>query len=140
MSLRMSACGVVCSECGAYVAGQSSDPAVKERFTKAWRDLYKIDVAPEAMVCSGCQSLDGPVFAVCKDCWVRQCAMSKGIAHCGVCDQFPCAELERVQAQYDNLDRMAASMSEEDFAAFVLPYCHVRERLSSAVRRPWDWS
>jgi hypothetical protein len=140
MSVRMSACGVVCSDCGAYVAGQTEDRAVHEQFANAWHTIYKLDVTPEAMSCSGCLSVDGPVFATCKDCWVRQCVLSKGIAHCGLCDQFPCAELERVQAQFDGLEKLAETMPEEQFARFVLPYCQVRERLSSAVRRPWDWS
>jgi len=118
----------------------STDPALKERVANAWRTLYKLDVSPEALVCSGCLSLEGPVFAACKECWVRECVLSKGIAHCGLCEQFPCAELERVQAQYDGLERLAETMSEEDFAQLVLPYCQVRERLSAAVRRPWDWS
>jgi hypothetical protein len=140
MSLRMSACGVVCSECGAHVAGLSEDRAVQERVANAWRTIYKLDVAPEDLMCNGCLSMEGPVLAACKDCWVRQCVLSKGIAHCGLCEQFPCAELERVQAQYDGLEKLAESMSEEEFAEFVLPFCQVRERLSAAVRRPWDWS
>lgn len=140
MTVRVSACGVVCSECGAYVAGQTSDRAMQERVAKAWHTIYKLDVAPEALSCAGCMSVEGPVLATCKDCWVRQCAMSKGIAHCGVCDQYPCAELERVQAQYDGLEKLAETMPEEEFAEFVLPYCQVRDRLSSAIRRPWDWS
>lgn len=139
MTVRMSACGVVCSECGAYLAGQSSDPAVKERVAKAWHDIYKIDVAPDALACSGCLSSDG-VFASCGDCWVRQCAMSKGLANCSVCDQYPCAELGRVQSQYDGLEKLAETMSEDEFARFVLPFCQVRERLAAATRRPWDWS
>jgi hypothetical protein len=140
MSLRMSACGVVCSECGAYVAGQSSDPAAQQRVANAWQAIYKLDVTPESLSCSGCLSLDGTVFATCKDCWVRNCVLSKGIAHCGLCDQYPCAELERVQAQYDGLEKMAETLPEDQFAEFVLPFCQVRERLASAVRRPWDWS
>jgi len=140
MSLRMSACGVVCSECGAHIAGVSNDPALKERVANAWRTIYKMDVPPEGLVCSGCLSVEGPVFAACKDCWVRECVLSKGIAHCALCDQYPCAELERVQAQYDGLEKLAETMPEEQFAEFVLPYCQVRERLAAAIRRPWDWS
>jgi hypothetical protein len=140
MPNRMSACGVVCAECGAYIAGQTADPAVKERVAKAWHDIYKMDFAPEALVCVGCVSTDGPVLATCKDCWVRQCVMSKGIANCGVCDQYPCAELERVQSQYDGLEKLAETLSEDDFARFVLPYCQVRERIAAATRRSWDWA
>lgn len=140
MSLRMSACGVVCSECGAYRARLSGDPAHRERVANAWRTLFQMDVPPEALQCAGCLSVGAPVFPSCKDCWVRECVLSKGIAHCGLCDQYPCAELERVQAQYDGLEKLAQTISEEEFAEFVLPYCHVRERLAAAVRRPWDWS
>jgi len=140
MAVRMSACGVVCSECGAYVAGATLDRAHQERVATAWRTIYKLDVAPESVVCGGCLNMEATPFATCKDCWVRQCVMAKGIAHCGLCEQYPCAELERVQAQFDGLERLAETLSEEEFAEFVLPYCQVRERLAAAVRRAWDWS
>lgn len=140
MEIRMSACGVVCSECGAFLAAKKADPAIQERVAAVWNRVYGLDVKPETVTCGGCLNVDAVAFATCNDCWVRECVLSKGIAHCGLCDQYPCAELERVQAQYDDLEKKAETMSEEDFATYVLPYCHSRERLAAATRRPWDWS
>jgi hypothetical protein len=140
MTIQMAACGVVCSECGAYLAAKSADPALQERVAAVWNRIYGIEVKPQAVTCGGCLSVDAVPFSSCRDCWVRTCVLSKGIAHCGLCDQYPCAELEKVQAQYDHLAKKAESMSGEEFAAYVLPYCHARERLASATRRPWDWS
>jgi len=140
MTVHMSACGVVCSECGAYVAARKQDPSLQQHVAAVWNRIYKLDVKPESVSCGGCLNLDAVPFATCKDCYVRECVLAKGIAHCGLCDAYPCAELERVQAQFDGLEKLAETMSEEEFAAFVLPYCLAREHLAAAVRRPWDWS
>jgi hypothetical protein len=140
MAVRMSACGIVCSDCGAYIAQQKGDPAYQAEVAAAWKRIFNLDVPPEALSCAGCTSLEGQTFSSCQDCFVRQCALAKGIAHCGLCDDFPCAEFNRVQAQYDHLDQMAERLSEDDFARYVAPYCEARERLAAAVRRPWDWS
>ena len=140
MAIRMSACGIVCSECGAYLAGQTSDPAVKQQVAAAWHDIFKFDVAPDALSCGGCLNMEAPAFATCQDCFVRQCVMAKGIAHCGVCDEYPCAELNRVQAQTDGMEKLAETMPEEEFARFVQPFCGTRKRMSAATRPLWDWS
>lgn len=140
MAIQMSACGVVCSECGAFVAARKQDPAAQERVAAIWNKIYKLELKPESISCGGCLNVNAVPFATCKDCYVRECVLSKGIAHCGLCDQYPCAELERVQAQFDGLEKLSETMSEEEFAEFVAPYCQSRERISSAVRRPWDWA
>jgi hypothetical protein len=140
MGVEISACGVVCSQCGAFVAAKKADPALQVRVADTWNKIYKLEVKPESVSCGGCLNVDAVPFATCKDCFVRECVLSKGIAHCGLCDQYPCAELERVQAQFDGLEKLAATMSEDDFAEMVEPYCQSRERISAAVRRPWDWA
>jgi hypothetical protein len=140
MAIRMSACGVICSECGAYLAGQKADEAFQQRVADAWQSIYKLDVAPEALSCGGCLNVDAPAFATCNDCFVRQCVLAKGIAHCGLCDQYPCAELERVQAQFDGLEKLAETMPEAEFDQFVQPYCGISARISAAIRQPWEWA
>lgn len=140
MSIQMSACGVVCSECGAFLAGKKADTAVQERVAAMWNKVYGLEVKPETVTCGGCLNTDAVAFVTCQDCFVRQCVLAKGIAHCGICDEYPCAELERVQRQFDGLEKLAEKMSEQEFAENVLPYCQARERIAAAVRRPWDWS
>lgn len=140
MAIHMSACGVVCSDCGAYLAAQKGDPAYQREVAAAWKRIFNLDVPAEALTCAGCTSVEGVAFATCKECFVRQCVQAKGIAHCAVCDDYPCAELSRAQSQYDNLEQMAGRLSEDDFARYVAPYCQARERLAAAIRRPWDWS
>ncbi|HTT57912.1 MAG TPA: DUF3795 domain-containing protein [Opitutaceae bacterium] len=62
MDVQLSACGVICSECPAFVAGHSADPAARARVAAAWHDLYGLNFDPEAISCGGCFGPDEAVF------------------------------------------------------------------------------
>ena len=47
--------------------------------------------------CQGCQASRGDMFH--GECAVAKCAISKGLEHCGLCPELPCATL---QAAFDH--------------------------------------
>ena len=64
-----SRCGLLCGECGCR----------------------------EQMNCKGCVNIAKPFWA--DACPVKACCENKGLAHCGECNEFPCALLN--QFSYD---------------------------------------
>lgn len=47
--------------------------------------------------CRGCVNIDRPFWGAC--CPVKACCEGKGLEHCGLCPDFPCAVLH--QFSYD---------------------------------------
>jgi hypothetical protein len=51
-------CGLVCSDCSAYVATQANDQEALERVAAQWREEYNApNITVESVICDGC--LDG---------------------------------------------------------------------------------
>ncbi len=129
MTIHMSACGVICAECPAYLAGQSNDPAVRERVVAAWHEIYGLNFGPEMISCGGCLGSDEAVFFTSRKCSARRCCRSRGLANCAACADRPCTDLERAQSVWDGLDERARTLPESAFNEFVRPYCHARQRV-----------
>jgi len=58
--------------------------------------------------CPGCLAAKGKMFWGV--CGIARCAMAKGIAHCGLCPDMPCKELQNLSADPmhgDNGERLA---------------------------------
>lgn len=51
----------------------------------------------EQTSCKGCTLIDRPFWA--ESCPVKSCCEGRGLAHCGLCPQFPCSVL--TQFAYD---------------------------------------
>jgi hypothetical protein len=74
-------CGILCSDCPAYLATQAAD-----------------DEAPltaDDLICDGCIYEDKRAAKFCLECDVRQCALERGVENCAHCDDFPCEKLEK---------------------------------------------
>jgi hypothetical protein len=87
-------CGLVCSECPAYVATVANDDAKRAAVAKQWSEEYGADVTAEDINCLGCHASDDSVFSHPLTCKIRLCGRERGIATCGHCDEYPCAILE----------------------------------------------
>jgi hypothetical protein len=77
-------CGLYCGACSFRVAYESSNNEHITRMPSQYDHLKNITLE----YCPGCK-LDNQ----CGDCDIRDCARSKGIEHCGLCCDFPCAKL-----------------------------------------------
>ncbi len=129
----MSACGVMCSQCGAYRAA-SKGAAYQKEVSDAWKRIYGFETDPAKMSCAGCLSSDDDVFYTSVKCTARRCCISKGFNSCADCPEEECALLEKAQSNWDNVPDMCAKLSKEDFDKYAQPYCGHRERLKATRR------
>ena len=86
--------------------------------------------------CKGC-SHDGYYTEPCK---VHHCCREKGLAHCGLCDDFPCARLGKM-GDFRDLntnhvkERTCRSVRADGFAPWYLEYCGRADLLTQALSR-----
>jgi hypothetical protein len=131
MARMVSACGVLCSACPAYLAA-SKGIAYQRRVADAWRRIYHLNEKPANISCGGCLGPDDQVFHTCRRCQARRCFRSKGLEGCAECARTRCTDLARAQALWDGVPDLAATLSRADFAAYARPYCGHRRRLAAA--------
>ena len=88
-------CGLNCSECPAYVATQSGDPAELERVAAQWREAFNMpDLTAESVICDGCLQTDGGrLSCYCATCAIRACAVERSVVNCAHCADFACDKL-----------------------------------------------
>lgn len=90
----IASCGLICSECQAYIATQKNDPKLREKTAKEWSEMYHSEIKKEDINCQGCNSSNGVVFGHCHECKIRACCHEKGFSNCSECLSFPCIHLE----------------------------------------------
>jgi len=129
----MSACGVMCSECGAYLAS-SKGLAYQQEVADAWHRIYGFKVEPAQLSCGGCRSSDDEVFPTSVKCTARRCCLSNELNSCAECPEESCELLARAQSVWDSVPEIGAKLSASDFQMYAQPYCGHRERLAG-VRR-----
>jgi hypothetical protein len=127
----MSACGVLCSDCPAYL-GATKSIAHQKRTVEAWHRIYGRTESIEQISCGGCLGTDEEVFYGSRTCKARLCCRSKGFASCAECLVESCEELEKAQSVWDEVPAQINKLSAADFAAYAQPYCGHRERLAAA--------
>ena len=91
-------CGISCSDCGAYIATQKNDDALRAKTAKEWSEKFKIDVKASDMNCDGCLSNSQRLVQHCSVCDVRKCAREKKVQSCAFCDSYPCEKLNKLFA------------------------------------------
>ena len=94
MDKMISFCGLLCNECGAFIAKKNDDDKKRVEVAQLWSKQYNTDIKPEDINCDGCISGSECLFNHCKVCEVRKCGKEKGIANCAYCDEYPCEKLE----------------------------------------------
>jgi hypothetical protein len=127
----MSACGVLCSECPAYL-GASKGIDHQRLTAEAWNRIYGVSEVVEHITCSGCPGPDDEVFYTSHGCEARSCCLSKGFNNCAECPEVSCSKLEKAQSVWDDVPGLIDKLSALDFARYAQPYCGHRQRLSSA--------
>jgi len=87
-------CGIICSDCPAYVATQNNDDVVRQKVAQEWSsEQYQLQ--PEDINCDGCLAGNGVILAFCQDCPTRRCAIEKAVRNCAHCAEFPCDNLKK---------------------------------------------
>ncbi len=92
----LSVCGLICTECPAYLASRTGNKEMKTKTAKEWSRLFKVRIKPEDVNCNGCISQGDNLFGHCKVCEVRLCGKEKGVLNCYVCLDYPCSKIRRL--------------------------------------------
>ena len=89
-------CGLVCTDCPAYIATQADDRAGLERVAAQWREEYDApQITVESVICDGCLTDDGRKCSHCGECNIRACGVEHGVTNCAYCPEYACDKLER---------------------------------------------
>ncbi len=97
-------CGLDCEKCDAYLATIHDDQALREKTAKLWAELNDAPILPEHINCEGCR-VDGVKTVYCESlCAIRQCALKKGMATCGVCQDLKiCRTVGTILSEYPDV-------------------------------------
>jgi len=88
-------CGLVCTDCPAYVATQADDRAGLEQVAAKWRDEYNApNITVESVMCDGCLAEDGRHCSYWFECEIRACGAARGIMNCAYCPDYACERLK----------------------------------------------
>jgi predicted small metal-binding protein len=95
MGRTIAPCGLVCSDCDAYVATQANDLEALERLAQHAREAFGMeDATAETTMCDGCLADDGRQIRYCATCEIRACAMERSVVNCAHCTEYACEKLE----------------------------------------------
>ena len=94
MTEIISRCGLICSECPAYLATIREDSELKKQTAETWSKAYHANIPVEAINCLGCHSQRH--FHYCDECKVRACSVQRGFTNCSECGEFPCDKEQEI--------------------------------------------
>jgi hypothetical protein len=87
-------CGLVCTDCQAFIATQAEDRAGLERVAAQWREEFNApNITVESVICDGCVA-GGRKCSHCFECEMRACGLERGVLNCAQCDDYACEKLE----------------------------------------------
>ncbi len=101
-------CGLVCTDCEAYLITQQNDDAKRKELAATWSKRYGHEFKPEDLNCDGCLSFDGRHIGYCNVCEIRKCGMEKSVENCAYCAEYKCEKLERMHEQAPKAEAMLA--------------------------------
>ena len=93
MEKMIAYCGLVCTDCEAYLATQRGDMDALARLAERARKEFGVDLPPHAHMCDGCLATSGRQIGYCQTCQVRACGIQKNVENCAHCQDYPCEVL-----------------------------------------------
>jgi hypothetical protein len=88
--LLLAVCGLYCGACYHYRASFPKGKHLLEAASRQGKSL-------QGFTCAGCRSNVLYIHPGCAECQIRACAETKGILHCGLCEEFPCDQIRAFQ-------------------------------------------
>lgn len=88
MEKNIACCGLNCEVCPAYISMKNNDDELRMETAKTWSEMFKTDIKPEDVNCSGCNSNDTVLFSHCSECKIRDCSHEKGYDNCAYCGEM----------------------------------------------------
>jgi hypothetical protein len=95
MEKQIAYCGLICTDCNAYIATQNDDDAKRKEIAEDWSKQYNHSFKSEDINCVGCIPVEGKHVGQCVVCEVRKCGQEKGVINCAYCDDYACEVLGR---------------------------------------------
>jgi hypothetical protein len=94
MATLISACGLDCAACDAFIATQANDMVALEKAAEKWRVEYNSPgITAATILCDGCM-VEGRRIGYCAECQIRLCAIERGLENCAICPDYGCEKLE----------------------------------------------
>jgi len=90
----ISACGLTCSECDAYLATLRDDAKAVSAVAAKWSQLFDASVPEDAVWCDGCMTGGERLCAHALECEIRACVRGRGLQTCAECGDYVCGQLE----------------------------------------------
>ena len=95
MEKIMSACGIICSGCPAFIATLNDDEELRIKTAEEWSKMYGATISPDDIYCVGCLEETGRHIGHCYECEIRKCTKDKGILNCAYCDEYGCEKITK---------------------------------------------
>jgi hypothetical protein len=116
MDKMIAYCGLVCTDCEAYMATQANDMDALERMAARAREQFnEPGITVASAMCDGCLAKSDRLCGYCYECQVRACGRERGVANCAYCADYGCDKLQTfwgMAAQARNiLDGIRAEMA-----------------------------
>jgi len=96
MKQMIAFCGLICSDCPAFLATINDDNAAREKTAELFSKRYNINLRTEDVNCDGCLKEGGRLLAYCSSCEIRKCSSEKGLGNCAGCKEQQCGRLKKV--------------------------------------------
>ena len=93
MGKIVSYCGIVCSECPAFIATKNNDNAKRKETAELWSKQFGHEMKPEDINCTGCTTAAGRKIGHASVCEIRKCGQEKAVKNCAYCDDYVCDSL-----------------------------------------------
>ncbi|MFP4344375.1 MAG: DUF3795 domain-containing protein [Anaerolineales bacterium] len=88
MERMVAFCGLICTECPAYLATQTDDDAARARVVAQWTEAYGLEgLAVSDVNCDGC-SARSRLSNFCYECPIRKCAEARALPNCAHCEDY----------------------------------------------------
>jgi hypothetical protein len=94
MEKMVAYCGLVCTNCLAYIATQKNDMEALKRVADQWSKEFNASLTAENCLCDGCLATTGRQIGHCGECEIRSCAVEKRVRNCAHCSDYACEKLE----------------------------------------------
>jgi hypothetical protein len=94
MEKMIAYCGLVCTDCKAYIATQKDDDELRREVVEVWSKEYNHEFSVADINCVGCLPVAGLHVGHCGMCQIRKCGQERGVKNCGWCDAYPCDKIE----------------------------------------------
>ncbi|MBL7073802.1 DUF3795 domain-containing protein [candidate division KSB1 bacterium] len=95
MKKMIAFCGIICTDCPAFIATQKNDDEERKKVAESWSTEKEI-LKPGDINCDGCLAVGERLIKFCEVCEVRRCGFEKNVENCAYCDEYPCEKLDKL--------------------------------------------